>query len=150
MAETKIIRPHTVEPVLLSALASRMGLRHEGPDGPVTGLSVHTDLLVPGDLFVAVPGAKAHGISYWKDAKDHGATAVLTDEAGWAQWGDSTVPTVIAPAPREILGKVAAAIYQTSDLPLPVCAVTGTNGKTSTAFLLEALRLAHVNLLVDR
>lgn len=139
MAEQKIIRPHTVEPVSLSSLASLLGLRHEGPDGHVTGLSVHTDLLVPGDLFVAVPGAKAHGISYWKQAQARGATAVLTDEAGWAQWGNSSVPTLVGEGPREMLGKVAAAVYQTSELPLAVCAVTGTNGKTSTAFLLDAL-----------
>lgn len=140
MADSAIIRPHTVTPVPMSILAHSLGLRHEGPDCDVTGLSVHTDLLRPGDLFVAMPGTKVHGITYWPDAKARGAIAILTDDAGWEKLRDPSVPVLIAPSPRELLGAVAAQIYGTKDPAMPaVFAVTGTNGKTSTAFLLEAL-----------
>ena len=140
MAGSAIIRPHSVKPVALSELARDLGFRHEGPDQVVTGLSVHTDLLANGDLFVAVAGTRVHGITYWPQAKTHGAVAVLTDEEGFAQLSDSLVPVLIAASPRAVMGAVAARIYGTKDPSMPaVYAVTGTNGKTSTAFLLEAL-----------
>ena len=140
MAEGKAIRPTTTQPLELSALALQLGLDHRGPECAVSGVAVHADLIAPGDLFVAMPGATRHGIDFWPDARAAGACAVLTDLAGYQQLADAGVPALIAAAPREHLGGIASAVYGTTGSPLPpIFAVTGTNGKTSTAFLLEAL-----------
>jgi len=96
----------------------------------------------PGDLFVAVRGVNRHGSEFWPDAFASGAVAVFTDEEGWAALEDSPVPILVAPDPRALVGAVSAEIYGTHPDSVPtILGVTGTNGKTSTAFLLEAIML---------
>ena len=66
--------------------------------------------------------------------------AVLTDPAGAAlvRGQLSELPLLVADAPREVLGAVASAVHDDPSAALTVLGVTGTNGKTTTAFLLEA------------
>lgn len=143
MADQKVIRPRRGRPLAMSALASSLGVSRAGGDVDVTGVAIHTDLVAPGDLFVAIAGERAHGIHYWSQARDRGAIAVLTDPAGANLLGDAAIPLLIADDPRELLGRVARAVYDTGAGDLPALfAVTGTNGKTSSAFLLEALMRA--------
>ncbi len=61
---------------------------------------------MPGDLYVALPGARAHGADYVADAVTAGAIAVLTDEAGAvrAQQQAPDVPLLVVPEPRRLLG----------------------------------------------
>lgn len=140
MAGHTVIRPRLIQPQPLSELARMPGLELAGLDEHVSGIAIHTDLVLPGDLFVAVPGARAHGIEYWPAARARGALAVLTDHAGWEQLADERVPALVADTPRDWLGRVAQAVYATASGKNPALfAVTGTNGKTSTAYLLEAL-----------
>jgi len=137
MAE--IPRPQRPTPLPLSALARAVQASHSGPDVSVTGVALHTGLVQPGDLFAALPGANRHGIEFWPSAVAAGATAVLTDAEGAAVLPEET-PRVVIEAPRSRLGAIAAEIYGTSDIgSMAIAAVTGTNGKTSTAFLLDAL-----------
>jgi UDP-N-acetylmuramoyl-L-alanyl-D-glutamate--2,6-diaminopimelate ligase len=69
----------------------------------------------------------------------HGAVAVLTDAAGIAQIGtDVGVPVLIHPDPRSVLGEVAATVYGRPSDRLRVIGVTGTSGKTTTTYLVEA------------
>ena len=140
MAPDKVIRPRRTRPIALSALASSLGVTQSGPDQDVSGVAIHTDLVAPGDLFVAIAGGLAHGIQYWPDARGRGAVAVLTDPAGVDLLDDASVPVLVAENPRGLLGRVAHAVYasEAGDAPA-LFAVTGTNGKTSSAFLLEAL-----------
>jgi len=136
----KVIRPTAPKPQELSTLARRLGFQQHGPECAVTGVAVHTDLIAPGDLFVAMAGATRHGVEFWPAAQSAGAKAVLTDQAGYDQLADDSIPAVVGPHPRDQLGLAASLIYGTHGVPLPpIFAVTGTNGKTSTAFLLEAL-----------
>jgi len=136
----KVIRPTAPKPQELSTLARRLGFQQHGPECAVTGVAVHTDLIAPGDLFVAMAGATRHGVEFWPAAQSTGAKAVLTDQAGYDQLADDSIPAVVGPHPRDQLGLAASLIYGTHGVPLPpIFAVTGTNGKTSTAFLLEAL-----------
>ena len=137
MAE--IPRPQRPTPLTISALAEALGALHLGPDVSVTGVALHTGLVQPGDLFAALPGANRHGIEFWPAAAEAGATALLTDAEGAARLPEET-PRVVIAEPRSRLGAVSAEIYGTGDIgSMATAAVTGTNGKTSTAFLLEAL-----------
>jgi UDP-N-acetylmuramoyl-L-alanyl-D-glutamate--2,6-diaminopimelate ligase len=93
----------------------------------------------PGDLYVGISGANSHGAEFAADARDRGAVALLTDPAGAELAAGSGLPIVIVDSPRAALGDVSAWVYQTNDHPPLLLGVTGTNGKTSTSYLLEGI-----------
>ncbi len=136
-----VLRPEHPTPRPLARLVQEFGLEHRGDlDGlEVTGVTLSTGDLHPGDLFVGVPGAKVHGASFAARAAEGGAVAIVTDEAGAALAADSGLPVVLVPSPRAALGQIAAWVYRTDDHPPLLFATTGTNGKTSTSYLLEAV-----------
>src|SRR5215218_1247266 len=107
-------RPARVEPRRLDELADRFGLAISG-DGAVllTGVTLSSEAAVPGDLFVALQGVRAHGARFAAAAAANGAVAVLTDSAGAEEAAASGLAVVVAPEPREILGTVAAWVYRT-------------------------------------
>lgn len=105
----------------------------------VSGITVSTQEVEPGDLFVGLPGKNSHGASFSSQARERGAVAVLTDAAGADLARDSGLPIVIVDSPRSALGDVAAWVYQTAEEPPLLFGITGTNGKTSVAYLLEAI-----------
>ncbi|QAY70630.1 UDP-N-acetylmuramoyl-L-alanyl-D-glutamate--2,6-diaminopimelate ligase [Xylanimonas protaetiae] len=135
------IRPAATAARRVRDLAHTFDLRATGPWGEETVTSVASDNRVVsiGDLFVALPGANAHGARFAADAVARGATAVLTDDAGAALLADMTVPVLVADDPRAILGLVAAWVYGSPAEHLTTFAVTGTNGKTTTAYQLDHL-----------
>ena len=138
MAE--VLRPRHPIPHSLSEVAELVGGHHLGGDALVTGVSLHTGFTMPGDIFVALSGVHRHGAEFWADAKTRGALALLTDQAGLDVLGEQHPPVILVEHPREVLGVMSGALYGTSPLEgLRVCAVTGTNGKTSTAYLLDAV-----------
>jgi UDP-N-acetylmuramoyl-L-alanyl-D-glutamate--2,6-diaminopimelate ligase len=108
----------------------------------VTGLSLSSQRVFPGDLYAALPGAQAHGAAYAADAVAAGAVAVLTDPAGAADLATSPaavqVPVLVLDDPRPALGALASRIYGDPSVALTLMAVTGTQGKTTTTRLLEA------------
>nr|WP_198677594.1 UDP-N-acetylmuramoyl-L-alanyl-D-glutamate--2,6-diaminopimelate ligase [Leucobacter luti] len=148
------IRPQTPNQIQLSELAERFGLAVAGPgdghaaDTAVTGVSLDSRDVRPGDLYVGMPGAKRHGAAFAAQAVALGARAILTDAAGAelvAEAGVSIPVLVSAQHPRELLGDVSAAVYGTGDYDAKVFGVTGTNGKTSVVYLLaELLRAAGI------
>ncbi|MGI8721248.1 MAG: UDP-N-acetylmuramoyl-L-alanyl-D-glutamate--2,6-diaminopimelate ligase [Geodermatophilaceae bacterium] len=106
----------------------------------VSGVTLRSSDARPGDLFAALPGANAHGISFAAAAIDAGAVAILTDPDG-ARYGptaDSRLPHLVVADPRAVLGPVSAAVYGHPSRQLAVLGLTGTNGKTTTSYLLEA------------
>lgn len=105
----------------------------------VSGVSLSSRSVQPGDLYVGVPGRHSHGASYADDAAQSGAVAILTDHAGAALAAGSALPVLITPDARAALGAVAAWIYRTEENPATLFAVTGTNGKTSVVYLLFAV-----------
>lgn len=119
------------------------GSRIAGDDATVvTGLSLSTQRLLPGDLYAALPGSRVHGIDFVADALDSGAVAVLTDEVGASRVRPGSpllagVPVVVTPDPRGILGRLAARVYGEPAAALRMVGVTGTQGKTTTTRLLE-------------
>ncbi|MBI4901430.1 MAG: UDP-N-acetylmuramoyl-L-alanyl-D-glutamate--2,6-diaminopimelate ligase, partial [Actinobacteria bacterium] len=92
----------------------------------------------PGDLYVGVPGATTHGARYAAEAVEAGAVAVVTDEEGARLAGDLGVPVVVAPELRQRVGAWAAEVYGRPAERLAAYAITGTNGKTTTMYLLAA------------
>jgi UDP-N-acetylmuramoyl-L-alanyl-D-glutamate--2,6-diaminopimelate ligase len=93
----------------------------------------------PGDLFVALPGLNQHGATFAADARDRGAAAILTDPDGSATAVASGLPVIVLDSLRSRLGDVAAWFYGTAGSGVELFAVTGTNGKTSTVYILEAI-----------
>ncbi|KAA0092415.1 UDP-N-acetylmuramoyl-L-alanyl-D-glutamate--2,6-diaminopimelate ligase [Mycolicibacterium sp. P1-18] len=105
----------------------------------ITGVTLRSQDVQPGDLFAALPGARAHGATFAADAVRQGAVAVLTDEAGaQVMSGVTSTAVLVHPAPRTVLGDVAAAVYGRPSERMRVIGVTGTSGKTTTTYLVEA------------
>ncbi|MDR2821085.1 MAG: UDP-N-acetylmuramoyl-L-alanyl-D-glutamate--2,6-diaminopimelate ligase [Desulfovibrio sp.] len=107
------------------------------------GVEVRSDsrLVRPGDIFVAVPGATEDGARYMAAAVRAGAGAVvcrLEDAAGLVDFAGGC-RVVCHGDPREALWRLAAARWRTDALSLTILGVTGTNGKTTCAYLLEHL-----------
>ncbi|MCO6049992.1 UDP-N-acetylmuramoyl-L-alanyl-D-glutamate--2,6-diaminopimelate ligase [Mesorhizobium sp. RP14(2022)] len=95
----------------------------------VTGVTADSRAVVPGTIFVAVPGTKADGASFAGDAAARGAAAVVVGET--AVVGDIGLPVLRVAEPRSALSHVAARLY--AGQPETMVAVTGTSGKTSVA-----------------
>ena len=113
------------------------------PDRPVvgstvTGCTLDSRAVQPGDLYAALPGARAHGADFAAAAAAAGASAILTDPAGAGRCAAYDLPVLVADDPRGVLGAVAAWVHDDPSAAMLVLGVTGTNGKTTTAFLLDA------------
>jgi UDP-N-acetylmuramoyl-L-alanyl-D-glutamate--2,6-diaminopimelate ligase len=136
------LRPASPEGLPLSALAARIGAVFvDGADMPaitVSGVTLRAQEALPGDLFAGLPGAATHGAAYAAEAIENGAVAVLTDPAGVEALRPISVPVLVHPAPRSVLGAAAAQVYGDPSAKLHVVGVTGTSGKTTTTYLVEA------------
>ena len=100
-----------------------------GDDPDITGLTADSRAVKPGYLFAALPGVKADGAQFVKDAIAKGAVALIGGETIRAAAGD--LPFIATANPRKQLAVAAAAFYVRQ--PDTMVAVTGTNGKTSVA-----------------
>lgn len=118
----------------LSSLTS-LGLTARG-EAEIMGVAADNRDVTDGGLFAGVPGEHVHGARFAKDAISRGAAAVLTDIDG-ASYVPDGFPLVIADDVQAVLGRVAAAVYGEPASRLRSFAVTGTNGKTTTAYMLE-------------
>jgi UDP-N-acetylmuramoyl-L-alanyl-D-glutamate--2,6-diaminopimelate ligase len=135
-----ILRPDNVAPVSLKELASHFHLEIPATDAVLTGISMNTNDLRQGDLFVAMPGKKTHGAEFIEKAISLGAAAIATDSAGMQHTKAIAVPVVTIENPRPRLGDLAAYVYGNLPGVMPkLFGTTGTNGKTSTTYLLEAI-----------
>ncbi len=90
----------------------------------------------PGDLFVAIRGARFDGLEHVGDAIRRGACAIVCDRPAP---GGVKAPWIVTPAPRRALAQLAARLAGEPAEKLVLAGVTGTNGKTSTTALLEAI-----------
>lgn len=125
------LRPSRAPGLALDALVT-------GAPGRVTGVTLDSRLVAPGDLYVGLPGTATHGARFAAQAAAAGAIAVLTDAEGGPLARDAGIPVVVVDDPRSAMAEVAASAYGHPTRRLEVYGVTGTNGKTSTVFLLEA------------
>jgi UDP-N-acetylmuramoyl-L-alanyl-D-glutamate--2,6-diaminopimelate ligase len=130
------LRPQRVPARSLTEIAALLGVTVDDGEQAVTGVTHDSRHVRPGDLFAALPGTETHGSRFVDQALTAGAVAVLTDPAGAA--AVSGVPVLAVPDPRRRLGEVAALVYGEPANDLLMLGVTGTNGKTTTAYLVES------------
>ena len=154
------IRPAYPQQRPLSALSTLLDVRltitavghSHSPNelGFLSGLTLDSRSVKPGDLYVALPGARVHGAAFCADAVAAGAVAVLTDPEGRARATASGVPVFVLADPRARLGEIACWVYGNPSSRLRLIGVTGTSGKTTSTYLLESgLRMAgHLTGLV--
>ena len=138
-----VLRPDEPPVHDLGDLATRFatGVRGVVAGTPLTGITLATADLRPGDVFVAVQGVNRHGAEFAPVAAEKGAVAVVTDAAGADAAQASGLPVLIVDDPRGALGDLSAWVYSTGaddDLPI-LFATTGTNGKTSVSHILEGI-----------
>ncbi|MFI0349649.1 UDP-N-acetylmuramoyl-L-alanyl-D-glutamate--2,6-diaminopimelate ligase [Actinomadura sp. 9N407] len=146
------MRPTTNPARPLSGLVALLGAASRGgdPDGvAVTGITHDSRAVRAGDLYAALPGARAHGAQFAAQAAKAGAAAILTDPAGRDRAAATGLPVLVTGDPRACLGAAAAWVYGEPARDLTLIGVTGTSGKTTTVYLLEAgLRAAGVETAV--
>ena len=141
-------RPDRVPPRPLAGLAALLGLRSAGPGGAsrgpigqpggLTGITHDSRSVRPGDLYAALPGSTVHGARFCEAAAEAGAVAVLTDPSGRQGAIACGLPVFVVADPRARLGEIAAWIYGHPSERLLLIGVTGTAGKSTTTYLLEA------------
>ncbi|GGA66279.1 UDP-N-acetylmuramoyl-L-alanyl-D-glutamate--2,6-diaminopimelate ligase [Pseudoclavibacter endophyticus] len=153
--DTEITRPRRSAPISLRELADRLGARLDSPatepvspardtetadSSPrvaVTGVAGGTDRVLPGDVFVAIPGARTHGASFAREAVEAGAVAIITDAAGAEHARDAGVPVLVVEHPRSALADASGIVHSTRAIDTVLFAVTGTNGKTTTTYMVR-------------
>ena len=136
-------RPITNHHKKLSALCAIIGAESTSKDLEnieLGGIAQASDSVLPGDLFVALPGEKVHGAQFAADAIARGAVAVLTDAMGAKEV--KGVPVLISTNPRRAAGIASAWFYSEPMRDLYSVGVTGTNGKTTVTTLLHQIMTA--------
>ncbi|HNQ36243.1 MAG TPA: Mur ligase domain-containing protein, partial [bacterium] len=114
--------------------------RYLGSDNPeITGLAVDSRKVRPGYLYLAVVGSRDDGHRYLSDAIERGARAVVLQKESEAAGG---VPTVLVETTRRLLPEVAGRFFRFPARKLRIVGITGTNGKTTTSYLIESVLAA--------
>ena len=103
-------------------------------DLEISGVSINAGEVKSGDLFIALPGAKTHGMKFIDQAISNGAVAVLSDRKM-----DCAIPVFVAQTPRNLVGPISDWFYNNPFSQLVAVGVTGTNGKTTTTNLVKQL-----------
>ncbi|MGV9680501.1 UDP-N-acetylmuramoyl-L-alanyl-D-glutamate--2,6-diaminopimelate ligase [Nocardia sp. NPDC003482] len=137
----QVLRPAAPPTTALRTLVERTGVRPgagEIGDVVVTGIEQRSNAVQAGDLFAGLAGGRAHGARFARDAVARGAVAVLTDPAGAGLIGEVDVPVLVHDEPRAVLGEISALVYGNPSDRLRVVGITGTSGKTTTSYLVEA------------
>src|SRR5262245_2555213 len=109
----------------------------EGPlDRDVSGIAYDSRRVTPGMLFVAIPGRNADGHEFISTAIERGASAVICERT---RAFPSRATRISVPDAREALACAATSYYEHPSSKLKVIGVTGTNGKTTVAFMVKAM-----------
>jgi len=136
------VPPRPLAELLAEARVVATGSDDSVPPGAelplVTGITHDSRQVRPGDVYMALPGAKTHGARFITAAIELGAVAVITDPVGVEHADAAAVPTVVVDDPRARMGELAAAVYGYPARELLMLGVTGTNGKTTTVYMLDA------------
>jgi len=110
-------------------------IKEVGQGRPV---KIHSNQVQPGDVFLPLPGTRVKGVEFIGHALERGAKYIVTDNILNTTKGLED-KFVIHPDPREALGELARTFYKTDAYKYRLIGITGTNGKTTVAYLLENL-----------
>jgi UDP-N-acetylmuramoyl-L-alanyl-D-glutamate--2,6-diaminopimelate ligase len=113
-----------------------------GADGPVTGVEYDSRRVLPGSVFVAMKGGSTDGNRYVEKAIAAGALGVITDSSQKFDHllvFEAGLPVLGVEHGRRALAQASAAFFGHPERKLATTGITGTNGKTTTAFLIESL-----------
>jgi UDP-N-acetylmuramoyl-L-alanyl-D-glutamate--2,6-diaminopimelate ligase len=124
------IRPVKVDKKALTSFDQKLF----NTDVEVSGVSINAAEIKSGDLFVALPGAKTHGMNFIDEAISNGAVAVLSDRKI-----DCSIPVFVDQTPRNLVGLISDWLYNKPFSKLMAVGITGTNGKTTTSNLVKQL-----------
>ena len=105
------------------------------PVGEVTSLAYDSRLVAPGTLFFAVPGVHVDGHDFAADAAERGAIGLVVER----ELADASVPQLVVDRTRRAMADAADAWFGRPSEELEVIGITGTDGKTTTAFLAAEL-----------
>lgn len=109
----------------------------EGPlDREISGLTYDSRRISPGMVFVAIPGQNSDGHDFIPSAVERGAAAVICDQPRPVS---ARVTRILVPDAREAMACAARSFYAHPSSRLKVIGVTGTNGKTTVAFMVKAI-----------
>jgi UDP-N-acetylmuramoyl-L-alanyl-D-glutamate--2,6-diaminopimelate ligase len=107
-----------------------------GLDQPCTGVTLDSRRVEPGVVFVALRGLKADGAAFVPQAIAAGAAAIVSERG---PEGSVAVPWVVVPDARLALALASAEFFGHPSRQMQVVGITGTNGKTTTAYLVRAI-----------
>lgn len=115
-------------------IADFLGARLVGAadPGPILDIVDDSRTVCAGDAYLAVPGARSHGLDFQDDVAAAGAALVISDRPA------RVLPTVVVDDPRRVAGPLADWFHRRPSDDLTVFGVTGTNGKSSTAAMIHA------------
>ena len=105
-------------------------------DREISGITYDSRRVAPGMIFVAAPGQNADGHEFINDAVERGAAAVICERT---RAFPSRATRICVPDAREAMARVARSFYHHPSAKLKVVGVTGTNGKTTVAFMIKAI-----------
>ncbi|MFT8396272.1 UDP-N-acetylmuramoyl-L-alanyl-D-glutamate--2,6-diaminopimelate ligase [Propionibacterium sp.] len=136
----RALRPHLPGRVPLSELGAGLDLQIPAGAADLGIIDIELDSRAAGDgsLYVGLPGTRTHGARFAGQAAAQGAVAVLTDPEGARLAEGQGIPVVVAADPRHAMALLAARLFGEPAQHLLMLGLTGTNGKTTTAFLVEA------------
>ncbi|MEU8518572.1 UDP-N-acetylmuramoyl-L-alanyl-D-glutamate--2,6-diaminopimelate ligase [Streptomyces sp. NPDC048577] len=129
-------RPEQARPTHLGDLAARLGIETSAA-AEVSGITHDSRAVRPGDVYAALPGARLHGADFAAQAAGLGAAAILTDPSGAERAAATGLPVLVVEDPRGRMGELAAEVYGRPGTDLLRIGITGTSGKTTTAYLVE-------------
>ena len=120
--------------MLLSELAMATGLRYEGEDTDICSIEYDSRRVKKGSLFCCIVGAMFDGHSFAQSALDSGATALLVERKL-----PLPAPQIVVKNARKAMAEMAAAFYGYPQREMMMLGVTGTNGKTTTTYMVKAI-----------
>ncbi len=126
---------------IISPLASNVSLYKGDKDQIISGISLNSLKTKPGNLFIAIKGTRLDGLNFVNDALKRGAIALALDADRIDELKDKGKWQAIIGLddPRWATGIMASAFYGWPSRKMSLIGITGTNGKTTTTYLLESI-----------
>jgi UDP-N-acetylmuramoyl-L-alanyl-D-glutamate--2,6-diaminopimelate ligase len=123
--------------LLAKALEQIPGIYWTGDhDTDIHGISYDSRSVRDGDLFVAIKGEKSDGAWFIAQAIEKGAAAIASENEIAPEWNTSAI---VVPDARKFLAEISQVFYGHPSEELTLVAITGTNGKTTTSYLMDSI-----------